>query len=328
MLIDDKFTFLDAINAIIDRIEGSMWRLYNHSNISKGASPFILFNIFRIWLLPLFDYGSCLWIFMVFDGDVELDKKPARNYITAFSKLESLYVKCCKIILGVPTSSCSVCVLVRLGLLPLRFHYVWRALVWYLKAYNGSASVVVQRQLLSFYAEDEIWYKSCFYNHAYRMLSYLNSITGVNFWALNSKKASTLIRNALFSEANKFWSHFAVNKVIKVIHPEWKFFRFNRVSHSRLTSSFYHSCAVGRGKFNGFLHKINAAPLPNCRLGCGNDHIEDIRHVFFDCQMNKEKVDKLKKLFEEKKIDYNLQNIFCENRSQIDVEKFLYEFFA
>jgi len=44
--------------------------------------------------------------------------------------------------------------------------------------------------------------------------------------------------------------------------------------------------------------------------------------------MNIEKIKKLKKKFEEKKIDYNLQNIFCENKIQFDVERFLYDFFA
>jgi len=329
VILDDKFTFLDAIRSIICRIEGSMWRLYNHGNISKGSSPFILLNIFRIWLLPLFDYGSCLWVFLVFDGNVEVDRKPSQKYRSAFSKLESLYVKCCKIILGVPSSSSSVGVLVRLGLLPLRFHYVWRALVWYLKAYNGSASMIVQRQLNDFYCDDEIWYKSCFYNHAFRKLSYLSSISGVNFWVLNnSKKSSKLIRDALFSEANIYWGSFPGNCVTKAIHPEWKFLRFNRVCHSRFTSSVYHSCAVGRGKFNGFLHKISASPSPFCRLGCGQNSVEDLQHVFFDCLKNKEKIDKLKEKFKEKKIDYNVQNLFSENKMQIDVERFLYEFFA
>ena len=327
VVIDDKLTFLNAINSIIDRIEGSMWRLYNHSNISKGASPYTLLSIFRIWLLPLFDYGSCLWIFLVFDGNVELGRKPSRKYITVFSKLESLYVKCCKLILGVPGNSCSVGVLVRLGVLPLRFHYAWRALVWYLKAYDGSASMIVQRQLNDFYRDDEIWYKSCFYNHAFRMLSYLSSVSGVNFWALNNnKKASRLIRDALFLVASNYWVNFEGNCVTKAIHPDWKSCKFNRVCHSRFTSSIYHSCAVGRGKFNGFLHKISASPSPFCRLGCTNID-EDLQHVFFDCVKNKEKIKKLKEKFIKKKFDYNLRNIFNEKKMQIDVERFLYNFF-
>jgi len=112
--------------------------------------------------------------------------------------------------------------------------------------------VAVQRQLFSFYDDDEVWFESCFYNHAFRMLSYLYRVTGVNFWELKSKKASMQIRDALFSEANKFWNSFPENTIIKTIHPTWKFSHFSRISHSRLTCSFYHSCAVGRGKFNGF----------------------------------------------------------------------------
>ena len=218
--------------------------------------------------------------------------------------------------------------MVRLGILSLGFHLVWRALCWCIKTYQGSASVDAQRQLFSFYDDDEVWFESCFYNHAFRMLSYLYRVTGVNFWELKSKKASMQIRDALFSEANKFWNSFPENTIIKTIHPTWKFSHFSRISHSRLTCSFYHSCAVGRGKFNGFLHKIRSAPDPFCRLGCIHSPIEDLEHVFFHCTMNIEKIKKLKKKFEEKKIDYNLQNIFCENKIQFDVERFLYDFFA
>jgi len=85
---------------------------------------------------------------------------------------------------------------------------------------------------------------------------------------------------------------------------------------------------VGRGKFNGFLHEISASPSPFCRLGCGQNSVEDLQHVFLDCLKNKEKIDKLKEKFKEKKIDYNLRNLFSENKMQIDVERFLYEFFA
>lgn len=326
VFIDDKLTFLDSINYIIQRIETSMWRLYNHGNISTGASPYVLLNIFRTWILPLFEYGSCLWIFIVFDRDVCLGKAPDRGYITVFNKLDSLYAKCCKLILGVPISSCNISVYVRLGILPLRFHLVWRALVWYLKASHGSASKVVQRQLFSYYENDEIWMRSCFYNPAFRILSYLGRHIDVSFWGVRIEKASMLIRESLFKEADIFWRSSETPAEIKSIHPKWIYFKFNRINHSRFTSSLFHSCVLGRAKFRGFLHKCGSAPAPVCRQGCPD--LEDIHHVFFHCHKSKKKINELKKKFEEKKINFNLHCMFTSPEIQIDVEKFLYEFFA
>ena len=85
---------------------------------------------------------------------------------------------------------------------------------------------------------------------------------------------------------------------------------------------------MGRGKFNGFLHKISASPSSLCRLGCGQNYVENVQHVFFECLKNKEKIDKLKEKFNEKKIEYNLRNLFSEDKMQIEVERFLYDFFA
>ena len=127
------------------------------------------------------------------------------------------FVRCCKLILGVPKSSRSISVLVRLGLLPLRFHFVWRALVWYLKAYHGKASKVVQKQLLRFFDDDEIWFSSCFYIPTYRMLRFLQSVSGINFWGVNLDKVSDIIRDTLFKVANQTWIKSDASANVKII---------------------------------------------------------------------------------------------------------------
>lgn len=302
-----------------------MWRLYSHSNISRGASPYVLLNIFRTWILPLFDYGSCIWIFLIFDGDVQLDKKPSRGYIKVFNKLDTLYMRCCKLILGVPTSSRNISVLVRLGFLPLRFHFVWRALVWYLKAYHGRASRVVQRQLFEFFEDDEIWFQSSFYNPAYRMLLFLRRVSCINFWGIPVDKVSEPIRDALFKVANNFWSNLDISPHVRVIHPIWQFKKFSRICHSRHTNAIFHSCALGRGRLQEFLFSCGTAPHPNCCLGCADR--ENTYHVFISCPQRKEKRNFLKKKFDDLSIAFNLTNLFTNEKIQIDVEKFIKEIF-
>ena len=240
--------------------------------------------------------------------------------------MEPLYAKCHKLILGVPTSTCNISVFVRLGVLPLRFHLLRRALVWYLKAYHGEASKAVQDQLFSFYENDEIWMHSCFYNPSFRELCRLNSISDINLWSVKPMKASILIRDAFYSEVNNFWQNFQCPPDIKIIHPSWKFSRFNKFCHSRYTCSIFHSCALGRGKLYGFLYKCGSAPSPNCRLGCP-DH-EDIAHVFIKCTQNQDKINNLKEQFKKSKLIYNLETIFTNPKDQIDVQKYLYDYFS
>ena len=227
--------------------------------------------------------------------------------------------------MGVPKSSRSISVLVRLGLLPLRFHFVWRALVWYLKAYHGKASKVVQKQLLRFFDDDEIWFSSCFYNPAYRMLRFLQSVSSINFWGVNLDKVSDIIRDTLFKVANQTWIKSDASANVKIIHPEWKYKKFNRICHSRYTNAIFHSCALGRGRLNDFLFVCKAAPHPNCSLGC--DDREDTLHVFISCDKRKEKRATLKEKFQKKKIEFNLKNIFNNDKTQLDVEKFIKELF-
>ena len=164
VILDEKFTFINHITNVIERIESSLWRIFNHSNYTNGSSPYTLLFIFRTWLLPIIDYGSCLWIFSVFDGTVTMNSRASRGYVTVFKKLSGLYARICKSILGVPSSTCTVAVYVRLGILPLRYHLSLRALVWYLRCYHGKASQVVQKQLFHLYSHDEDWMNTCFIN--------------------------------------------------------------------------------------------------------------------------------------------------------------------
>ena len=69
-------------------------------------------------------------------------------YGTPFKKLSTLYSKLCKAILGVPISSSSLAVYVRLGALPLRYHLCLCALVWYLRGFHGKTGIVVYKQFL------------------------------------------------------------------------------------------------------------------------------------------------------------------------------------
>ena len=183
--------------------------------------------------------------------------------------------------MGVPRSTCTVAVYVRLGILPLRYHLSLRTLVWYLRCYHGKASLVVQKQLFHLYSRDEDWMNTCFYQPSYLMLKRLSRLSGADFWSVPLHKVANSIRDSMFLELSIFWDSVESSDITHLIHPQWCHFKFSRKFHSRPSSVQYHSCVLGRAHFRSFLHRCGKTQSPNCRFGC--NHVEDISHVFFVC---------------------------------------------
>jgi len=266
-----------------------------------------------------------IWIFRVFDGVFDMETSPVRGYGTPFKKLSTLYIKLCKAILGVPISSSSLAVYVRLGVLPLRYHLCLRALVWYLRGFHGKAGIVVQKQLFRMYADDEVWMNTCFYQPCYLMLRRLSAFSGVNFWEVPLHKVSSVIRDAMFSELNHFWSRDSTATDTHLIQPIWKYFKFSRICHSRTSSVLFHKCALGRAPFRQFLHRCGKHDSPMCRGGCKSE--ETISHVFFECKFFNDQRQELKKLCKEKNLEFNITNLFTKEPLQLKVEKIILKFF-
>ena len=246
VILDGKLNFKDFITTIIDRVNSSMWRLYKHSNIRDGAHPYVLLSIFKTWILPLFEYGCCVWIFSIFDGQIHMEAKPSAGYVAVFDRLSRLYYKCLRIVLGVPTSTCHISVCVRLGILPLRYHLALRSLVWYLRAYHGLASLVLRDQLFNFYQDDEIWRNTYFYAPSFHMLKRLGRFSKSCFWSAKIDKVSKIIRDSMFEELSIFWKNFNPESFVHTVHPKWNFFRLSRTCHSRYSCSLYHKCVLNR----------------------------------------------------------------------------------
>ena len=67
VIIDNKLSFIPHIKNTIVRIEGSLWRLYNHTHLYHGLDSFNLYIIFMSYIYPLFSYGVPIWIWRIFD---------------------------------------------------------------------------------------------------------------------------------------------------------------------------------------------------------------------------------------------------------------------
>ena len=89
---------------------------------------------------------------------------------------------------------------------------------------------------------------------------------------------------------------------------------------SKLTCSWYHSVAVGRGRFRKRFFDYGMKDSPACRF-CGSED-ETVEHIFFFCPILSEAQEKLKTACR----NFNLQNLFTKPKLQRNLETFLYDF--
>ena len=162
VILDDKLSFVKMMNSVHSRLVSRGWRLFNHTGRTSGADPRTLENIFKIWILPVIEYGSPIWIFRIRDFRCfHIDAPILGKYKNSFGQINKFYLKCARNVLGVPPGSGNLAVLVRLGWLPLDYFLAMRACVWYLKVINGEAGVSVKKLAFDIYAEAELWSNSC-----------------------------------------------------------------------------------------------------------------------------------------------------------------------
>ena len=95
---------------------------------------------------------------------------------------------------------------------------------------------------------------------------------------------------------------------------------------SKLTCSWYHSVAVGRGRFRTRLFDYGKAASPTCRF-CGNAD-ETVDHIFFSCPILSDSRSILQNTCANLNLDFNLANLFTKPLIQRKVEEFLYEIFS
>ena len=142
----------------------------------SGLSPFELHNIFMSYIFPRGDYASCIWIFRVFlpykrvffkqaqnAGEIfHITRKVMFGYGKRWRTLNSFYIDCMRRIIGVNDESpSSVAVLVRMGIMPLQYEFVYRAVLWYIKIARGETDQLLTDQLDTFSSDDSTFSMTC-----------------------------------------------------------------------------------------------------------------------------------------------------------------------
>ena len=82
-------------------------------------------------------------------------------------------------IIGVNDESpSSVAVLVRMGIMPLQYEFVYRAVLWYIKIARGETDQLLTDQLETFNSDDNTFSMTCFYQHCGNYIKQLSNVGG------------------------------------------------------------------------------------------------------------------------------------------------------
>ena len=323
LVFDRKLSFIEMMTHVHSRLfETGRKRFFHHCGRASGANPKCLENIFKIWLLPVFDYASAIWIFRIKDLTCFHHSSPILNkYKDAFGKLNSFYMKCARNILGVPPGTGSMAVLVRLGWLPLDYYLALRACIWYLKVINGEAGLSVKKLAFDVYADDELWSNTCLFKPAFLFLTRLSKLSGINLFVLSPKDRVDEIKKAMFLELTAIWETTSISRFTFKIHPMWKKINLNRNMVSKLSTSYYHQYALNRADLNERLCKIKISDTPRCRNGCNK--IETVDHILFKCKTYETIRNEIKALCVASNLKFNITTLLNNELLKQLVEKFL-----
>ena len=316
-ILDDKFSFLPMIDDVTARFDSCWWRIRNHCDLVSGSSPRTIEIIFLTWMLPVVEYGSALWIFRI-KRCLHYSFPVLGTYKQAFDKLNSLYFKYARNILGVDKSTSRKAILVRLGWMPLDYYLAFRAAIWYFKICRGLAGDLLRTQHGDWFADDEQWARTSFCKNA---LDFINRFEICIDDIKSVTEFKTLLKSCIFAELDKDWKSYPEAEICHTIHPTWKPIKWTRNILTKNTTSVYHQLAVGRGQIgcrHKYLKKLNS---PYCRFGCNCD--ETLTHIMFDCPHLKDERDALMKFCRETNVPFTISEIFTNPLLQRRVERYL-----
>ena len=258
-------------------------------------------------------YGCAVWIFKVFDS-FEVDDKPCRPYGGLWKKLESLYGKCARLVLGTNENSSYYANLVVIGWLPLRYVLMFDAMVWLHKIRNGDNECT--ELLERIYDDDECWVTSVFFRPSYLCVKFFENLFNrdkdigqhVSFLTLSLDKFKECLLSAMVSKINNFWSNSSVAVHTRSLVKVWRLKNSENFVLSRNHQKFCTRLFFSQNDLNYFKYeKLNKGTDGKCRK-CGI-YDETPLHVLRDCEREN---------FMEEYYVNGIENIFS-NRNKLEL---------
>ena len=226
---------------------------------------------------------------------------------------------------GAHDTSSGYAVLVRMGVFPLQYELVFRAIFWYLKICHGKSDPALTDQLEELRSEGGEFDLTCFYRHCHNYINQISSLVGVNIFELRECERKDVIRSAMYIELNNYWQTLSEASITREIHPTWEYRRLPSFMHTRYSYTLMNNLALGRGPLRGTIHRKRDISLQICRHCC--NQVENLNHLVNECTKMKEQREYLKKRCEKETKAYSLRTLFSDPELQIDTERMLLRFF-
>ena len=327
LYFDNRLDFKFHLEKTIIKVDQNMWRLKNHCNSSCSAT---LLNIFYCWIFPHFLYGAPLWIFQVFDNNISCLQSPVYGYGRLYNKLNSLYIKCAKLIMGLNSDTSSFAVLVRIGWLPINYVLSIQAICWVFRLKKIPRSEISQLffSLKDIPVNDEKWGNTLYFKPAYDLMLRFEKIYNqdgdgdtCNFLDVqNINIFKNRLRKAAFLDFNNFWDNCSDGIHTKKYFPSFCKIKLYRNFFNRCSETFYYRLSFTQNNLNVFSHHIGRTDSDVCRF-C-NVFSESVDHILGNC--DKLDYNNLKFVCTRHNLDFSVLNLLSHEKLKYHVEKFLY----
>ena len=130
--------------------------------------------------------------------------KPIRPYGKYYQPLTSVFMQCMRLIIGAHSSASGIAVLVRLGVMPLRYMLALRASLWFLKIINGESDDLLSKQWRDLCSDDELLEFTSMYKGCLNFVTRMNEFVDEDIFACSPKKRRDLLSRAIFHELTKY----------------------------------------------------------------------------------------------------------------------------
>ena len=234
-----------------------------------------------------------------------------------------LNIKLLKRILGVPKSTSNNVTILRSDELPLDYHLALVALIWYLKARNNPGTVLHNQYIIE-KRDDVRWYKSLFFHPAEEMLTRLNSKVEKDLFSFSDNRGKFWIRKAMCFELSEMWYNDSKSIFTKRLYGRWCCNKLYGLMLTKITTTWYHQLACGRGHLNGIQSSYYPHISPLCRFGCNCD--ETVDHIFLHCPFVNSERNIIKDLCIKYHLDFTLKYLLIDDTLKLSVEKLLLKF--
>ena len=248
------------------------------------------------------------------------DEPVVRGYGDAWKKLNSLYRRCGRWILGVHPNTSGEAVLVRLGWLSLDYLLALHGLKLFIKLFHGHGNVALQTSTVERGNDPKGLGHGVFFKRAHEFLKYLNANNDKNLFSEGILRDDRPLREALFRDLNRCWANYEGAEQTRELHPQWMVTKVNLGMSCKIGTSLLHGACCGTGVLRCDLRRSGLVISDMCRKGCQKK--ETLNHIILQCSHFTKCRRKLIKECRNLKLDVTVQNAMCHPCLHLITEEF------